>query len=242
MPCPAAPAALVRGRSGWSPSARASSDRRRSRPRRAVPVAGGVGERLLEDAVRGLVETGRKRPPRPRVRTLTTRPAERCRSARVSRAARPRVARRFRRLFGRSSSRRARTSWSISPSVSRATSSIVSSAACERSGSLLASSLAAPAWTRITLIAWPAESWRSRAMRVRSSAAARRRSRSASRSARRGAPRARRSARAAGGPGRRSPTPHPRRGRRRGEDGRELVLRDAGGTGVDHVEAGHDDG
>ena len=41
-----------------------------------------------------------------------------------------------------------------------------------------------PAWTRITLIAWPAESCRSRAMRVRSSAAARRRSRSDSRSAR----------------------------------------------------------
>ena len=46
------------------------------------------------------------------------------------------------------------------------------------------SSRAAPAWTRITLIAWPAESCRSRAMRVRSSAAARRRSRSVSRSAR----------------------------------------------------------
>src|SRR4029450_2291713 len=44
----------------------------------------------------------------------------------------------------------------------------------------------APAWTRITLIACPAESWRSRARRVRSSAAARRRSRSASLSARRG--------------------------------------------------------
>ena len=36
----------------------------------------------------------------------------------------------------------------------------------------------------MTLIAWPAESWRSRAIRVRSSAAASRRSRSASRSAR----------------------------------------------------------
>ena len=32
-------------------------------------------------------------------------------------------------------------------------------------GSRLPSSLAAPAWTRITLIAWPAESWRSRAIR-----------------------------------------------------------------------------
>ena len=51
-------------------------------------------------------------------------------------------------------------------------------------GSCSCSRRAAPAWTRITLIAWPAESWRSRAMRVRSSAAARRRSRSVSRSAR----------------------------------------------------------
>ena len=54
--------------------------------------------------------------------------------------------------------------------VSRATSSIVSSAARDRVGSCSCSRRAAPACTRITLIAWPAESCRSRAIRVRSSA------------------------------------------------------------------------
>ncbi len=51
----------------------------------------------------------------------------------------------------------------------------------ERSGSSLWRKRPAPARTAITLIAWPAESWRSRAIRARSSAIARRRSRSASR-------------------------------------------------------------
>ena len=76
------------------------------------------------------------------------------------------------------SSRSPRTSWSISPIVSRATSSIVVSAARTASGSRSCRRRAAPAWTRMTLIACAAESCRSRAMRVRSSAAARRRSRS----------------------------------------------------------------
>ena len=78
----------------------------------------------------------------------------------------------------------ARTSWSISP-PSRARPPRSSRARPRALGVASPSKRAAPAWTRITLIAWPAESCRSRAIRVRSSAAARRRSRSASRSARR---------------------------------------------------------
>ena len=71
----------------------------------------------------------------------------------------------------------------MSSTVCRATSSIVANVA-RASGSSWARRRPSPACTRITLIACPAESWRSRPMRVRSSAAARRRSRSASRSAR----------------------------------------------------------
>ena len=181
----------------------------------AVAVTGGVRQRLLEDAVRRLVDSRSERPARAvdaRARRRGPpcgggRPAS---SGRRGRAAAP--PRRSPR--GTSSSRSARTSWSISPSVSRATSSIVSSAARERSGSARRSSRAAPAWTRITLIAWPAESCRSRAIRVRSSAAASRRSRSAPARRARRAPRARRSARAAAGRGRRAPRRRPRRRRR----------------------------
>ena len=165
--------------------ARASSARGRSRPRAFLPVPGGVGERLLQDAVRRLVERGRKRPP--------------CSTFADADGDARRAVTRSKRLHGRepgrrldwpplssrgSSSRRAATSWSISPSVSAPPprSSPVPRGSGSRSCS--SSSLAAPAWTRITLIACPAESCRSRAMRVRSSAAARRRSRSASLSAR----------------------------------------------------------
>ena len=153
--------------------------------RAAGAVAGGVGERLLEDPVRGLLDAGRRaggarrgpRPSRPGRRRGGVRRARRARPARP--AARPRR---------RSEPRRPRagpsTICSISPTVSRATSSIVANASRAASGSSAARMRPSPAWTRITLIAWPAESCRSRAIRVRSSAAARRRSRSASRSAR----------------------------------------------------------
>ena len=193
MPCPRR--AAPRRRAGWStvissadgPSSRATSAR-------AGAVAGGVRERLLQDPVRGLVDgAARARAARPRSRRSAR--ARRRGSARGGCRAR-RARRAARRRSDAPSSRSARTSWSISPSVSRATSSIVSIAARERAGSCSSSSRAAPAWTRMTLTAWPAESCRSRAIRVRSSALASRRSRSASRSARR-ALRLRRDARAA---------------------------------------------
>ena len=69
----------------------------------------------------------------------------RWRSTRVARPARPSGGSTFPPFSdGRSPSRRARTSWSISVKVSRATSSIVSSAARERSGSRSPSSLRRP--------------------------------------------------------------------------------------------------
>ena len=125
-PWPPRRRAPSRARPGSSTASSSASGPNVDRDRRAAAtVAGGVGERLLQDAVGGRVDarrSGRRSPS-----TSPSRQARlaRWRSASVSSAARP---------GGGStpgpapSSRSARTSWSISPTVSRATSSIV----CER--------------------------------------------------------------------------------------------------------------
>ena len=163
----------------------AVGDRRRSA--RAVAVAGGVGERLLQDAVGGLVD-GRRRAAaaRPSTSHVDRRGPPRGGARRACRARRGRAAARRSPSARVLAQRRApagrsrRSSRGRRPRSSRAP-------RARPPGSRSCSSRAAPAWTRITLIAWPAESCRSRAIRVRSSAAASRRSRSVSRSARGGA-------------------------------------------------------
>ena len=110
---------------GWSPRSRAPSARSRSRPRAAAAVPGRVGERLLEDPVGGLVDRRAERAPRAVDRDVTAAGDPVALGERVERGE---ARRRSTSPSGRSS-RRARTSWSISPSVSRATSSTVRSAA-----------------------------------------------------------------------------------------------------------------
>ena len=137
MPWPSAPAERAwAGRVGHGQLERASG-RTRSRPlrsrrhagRRSSAPPGGSGRPPGRDPARAAAAS---RAPGCRSRAR----GPRWRSASVSSAARPGGgSTRSPAPLGPSSSRSARTSWSISPSVSRATSSIVSSAACERSGS-----------------------------------------------------------------------------------------------------------
>src|ERR671914_513023 len=163
-----------------TPGPKASSRAALPSPCRAALVSASWRMRYAPRSTRG--GSGRRSP---LIVVVTRRPAALCRSTRPSSAASPGGGSTSRVPSGsEASSRRAPTIWSISPTVSRATCSIVSNAWRARAGSRSACRRPIPAWTRITLIACPAESCRSRAIRPRSSAAARRRSRSASRSAR----------------------------------------------------------
>ena len=148
----------------------------------AVPVARGVGERLLDDPVGAAVDAGGSGRRSPWIELVTSRPAARCRSTRPSREASP---------GGRLHLARARGVLAQDPDhLVDVADGLARDLLDGRErlarflGIALGWSRPMPAWTRITLIACPAESCRSRAMRPRSSAAARRRSRSASRSAR----------------------------------------------------------
>ena len=97
-------------------------------------MAGGVRERLLEDPVGAPVDAGRKRAHVP-ARRRSPPPGPRRGGARPGRRARPRRRGLHPLAVPRPSSRRARTIWSISPTVSRATSSIVPKAARAAGGS-----------------------------------------------------------------------------------------------------------
>jgi hypothetical protein len=149
-------------------------------PSRTPAVPGGIRKRLLEDPVRSLVDDALELPRLASFVRWTSSPAAAWRATSVSSDASPGGASTA--PFSEPGSRRVPTIWSISPTVLRANSPIAANAACERSGSCR--SRAVPARRAMTLIAWPAASWRSRAIRARSSAA-RRRSRSASSSPRR---------------------------------------------------------
>ena len=150
----------------------------------------------------------------PRIAIVTRRPAAMCRSTSPSSAARPGGgSTSLVPSEGEASSRRTRTIWSISPhGLARELLNGLERLARDNRGRARSERRPRPAWTRIVLIAWPAESCRSRAMRPPSLGSANRRSpRPRARRAGR-APPARPSAHAAGGSSRRQATPRPRTG------------------------------
>ena len=177
-PCPPLGRAASPPRDGFATvSSTASRAEGELDVRAAAAVTGRVGQRLLEDPVRGLVDGAGQRPRRAARSSVTARPAAVVGDKRPQRGEAGR-----RRLGGR---RLAQACSDLVDLADRLARELLDRLQRLRGRSgRVARSRAAPARTAITLIAWPAESCRSRAIRARSSATASRRSRSASRSAR----------------------------------------------------------